>query len=152
MSRSDAVELDAGAVLLGQVHGDVGLPQQRLDVGPVIGEHRDADADVDVEQRVVDDERLGDRHAHATGHLDGREVVVQTREHHGELVAAETGHRVAGPHGAADAAGRDGEQLVARGVAQGVVDLLEAVEVEQQDADPGVVAPRASRWRRRAAP
>ena len=50
----------------------------------------------------------------------------------GELVAAQPGEEVAGPQGRAQARADLPEQVVAGVVAEAVVDLLEAVEVEQQ--------------------
>ena len=52
-----------------------------------------------------------------------------------ELVAAEAGHGVRLAHDVAQPVGDLDEQLVAAGVAEGVVDLLEAVDVEQHEAD-----------------
>ena len=61
----------------------------------------------------------------------GREVLAQDRE----LVAAEPGDGVAGTDHAFERAGDRDEELVARVVAEAVVDVLEAVEVEERDAD-----------------
>ena len=63
-----------------------------------------------------------------------RSVGVRVREEHGELVAAETRREIRGrgPRPAGALANLD-EQLVARRVAPGVVDELEAVEVEVED-------------------
>ena len=49
-----------------------------------------------------------------------------------ELVAAETGHEVVGPDGVGEPVGHGQEELVARLVAEGVVDELEVVEVDEQ--------------------
>ena len=54
-----------------------------------------------------------------------------------ELVAAEPRHGVAGPDLLAQPLGHLAEQQVAELVAEGVVDHLEAVEVENQQRDPG---------------
>ena len=74
------------------------------------------------------------------------DVVEQDRE----LVAAEPGDRVAGPQVAASSrrAKRD-QQLVADGVAEAVVDELEAVEVEEQHG-AAVAGSRSARGRARA--
>ena len=55
-----------------------------------------------------------------------------------ELVAAEPRDRVAGAHGVVQSGSERAQQLVARGVAVRVVDQLEEVEVEEQDAHPRV--------------
>ena len=57
----------------------------------------------------------------------------------GELVAAQPGHRVGLPDGAAERGAHRAEHRVAGGVTAGVVDGLEAVEVDE--ADHGLVAP-----------
>ena len=62
----------------------------------------------------------------------------------GELVAAEPRDRVRRPHGFAQPGGDLLQHLVARGVAEAVVDGLEIVEVEEDDGDA-----RAARAARR---
>ena len=64
---------------------------------------------------------------------------VRVREKDAELVAAEPGRRVAGPHRVAQALGDLHEHLVADGVAPAVVDELEAVEIEEEDGARRVV-------------
>ena len=61
-------------------------------------------------------------------------------DQHGELVAAEPGHRVAVAHRRAQPVGDLDQQLVAGRVAEAVVDLLEAVQVEEQHGHVVVVA------------
>ena len=56
---------------------------------------------------------------------------------HDELVPAESGHRVVGTDDLVEAAGEHLEQLVSGGVAMGVVDVLEAIEVEEQHRGGG---------------
>ena len=68
--------------------------------------------------------------------LDRRLVFEQDRE----LVAAEPRDRVAGAHRLAEAVTDREQQLVADGVAEAVVHRLEAVEVDDDDADGAVVA------------
>jgi hypothetical protein len=50
---------------------------------------------------------------------------------HGELVAAESGHDVAGTRRGGDAAGHLGQQRVPDGVAPAVVHVLEVVDIEE---------------------
>src|SRR4029079_11212572 len=66
----------------------------------------------------------------------GAHVVDEDRE----LVAAEAGERVAGTDAALEAPGDFDEELVAREVAQAVVDDLEAVHVDEEDGE-AVVGP-----------
>ena len=58
----------------------------------------------------------------------------------GEFVAAEAGQRVASAEQVLQALRRQLEQPVAGLVAEGVVDVLEAVEIEEQDREPGIGA------------
>src|SRR3984893_17564613 len=51
---------------------------------------------------------------------------------HDELVAAEPRHEILGPQHLAQSLGDRAEQLVAAGMTQGVVDLLELVEIDEQ--------------------
>ena len=84
-----------------------------------------------------------DRHRHAESRLrDGRTqpgpglerlVRVGDRQQGGELVAADPEQRVAAAQGAAERGGDRAEDLVAVLVAVGVVDALEAVEVDDDD-------------------
>ena len=77
-----------------------------------------------------DGERQGDEHPLADGAGD-----VGTAVHDdGELVAADARHDVAGPDAAAQPLGEHEQQLVAGGVAAAVVDGLEVVEVDEQQA------------------
>ena len=69
----------------------------------------------------------------------------------GELVAAEPADGVAGADRAAQPGGDLPQQLVAGRVAERVVDLLEAVEVAEEDAEVGAVAPPSEMRARRAA-
>ena len=85
-----------------------------------------------------------DRVLQAPGELGGHAAVGQPAQQHGELVAAEPGERVAAAHDALQAGGDLLEQAVARVVAERVVDLLEAVEVDR------AAARRARRCARRA--
>src|SRR4051794_20618174 len=61
----------------------------------------------------------------------------------GELVAAQARHGVPRAQDALQPAGDGAQQLVARGVAEGVVDGLEAIEVEEEDRDAARVAAEA---------
>ena len=76
------------------------------------------------------------------GDVDGRRVV-RALEQDGELVAAEPGDGVARPDRLPQALGHLHEQEITRRMAEEVVDLLEAVEVEEEDRD--AVATRRSR-------
>ncbi len=73
------------------------------------------------------------RGEHAEQPLHERVGIVGAERQHGELVAAQPGHGVRGAQRMTQALAADLEQTVARGVAQGIVDLLEVVQVEERD-------------------
>ena len=98
--------------------------------------------------------RAGQRAVQAGGDLADGAAVGDVGQQDGELVAAEAGEDVVAAQRLAQARGDVDEQLVAVLVAQRVVDLLEAVEVDEQSAasEPSRAA-LASAWRRaRGAP
>ena len=55
------------------------------------------------------------------------------RHQHGKFIAAQTGHGVRVADGLLDALADGGQHLVPGGVAEGVVDALEGVKVQQED-------------------
>ena len=79
--------------------------------------------------------------------LDGRAAVGQPAQQHRELVAAEPREHVAAPQRAAQPLGDVAQEPVAVVVAERVVDLLEPVEVDQQQADRPAAQPHAARSR-----
>ena len=85
-------------------------------------------------------EGLAERFQYLAGHHAGPVVVVLMGEQHGELVAAQTRHDVFVPHMATDALCDSDQQFVARIMAESVVDMLEAVEVDEQQSHPRLVA------------
>src|SRR3954447_9144836 len=93
---------------------------------------RDADRAVDAQRDAAQVERLLEHAQHPAGHDDRTVLVVVARDDDAELVAAEAGQHVVRAEHAAQARADAPQQLVAGGVAQGVVELLEVVEIEQQ--------------------
>ena len=69
-------------------------------------------------------------------------AVVHGRQQHSELVPAEAGERVPVAHHVAEPQRDLAQQLVAVRMAERVVDLLEAVEVDEEDSDLPVAALR----------
>ena len=137
---------------LGVVHRDVRAADQRADVRPVVGRQGDADARAELDGDAADLERALERVEQPERELGRGAAVRQVAQQHGELVAAEPGQGVAAAQRLAQPGGHLPEQRVALVVAERVVDLLEAVEVDQQQADElAAVAGRrgrrgASRW------
>ena len=136
-------EHDAGTPeILRAVHGRVGIPEEVVGVRRALGRHRDAQTRGDEDLLIRDRHRLGDRVGDALGDVhDGggaRHVLTQDDE----LVATEPRDGVARPHGGAKTPGEDLEELVAGDVTEAVVDELESVEIEEDDADLAPVAAR----------
>ena len=126
---------------LGLVHGEVGVAHESLGGGVAVvarGESQ-ADAGRHVEPHAVHDERRAQAGAQPVGQVDRlRHADDVTQDDH-ELVAADAGDQVAGPHVGVQAFGHLDQQFVAVAVSERVVDQLEAVEVEVQDGHVGVV-------------
>jgi len=117
--------------------------QQGAGAIAVLGVQRDADARLDLEREAAGREGLLERAVHTIGgggHGLGRG---DTTEQHRELVPAQPGDGVALAHDRAQALADALDDDVAVEMAEGVVDLLEAVEVHQQDRNRAVAATRA---------
>ena len=112
----------AAAALLCPVHRRVGVADQGL--GPLARFARQRDADTDGHEVLdpTEHERPREQRSDALGDLDRLPFLAQVLDQDGELVAAETGHGVAGAERLLEPRGNSGEQLVAGGVAQAVVD------------------------------
>ena len=120
-------------VALSAIHGDVGLFEQRL----VVAAEGDPDARARIERRGAGLERPADLREQP---LRDRDRVVRRhglRQDDGELVAAEAGCRVSGPHRVLDALADLAQHRVAEVVSPAVVDPLEVVEVDVEQ--PGRV-------------
>ena len=141
----DAVEVDPLAeARLGPVHRHVGTLEQCGRLGRVVGRQCETDADADVDADTVD------VHRHAEGGLDhpscAFEVVRRGSrgEQECELVAAEPCDRDVGLDCVANSLGRLDEDPIAGVVSEGVVDLLESVQIHHRHSKVGDGAPSAS--------
>ncbi len=128
----------AAPVALGAVDRNVGKADQLVGGEAMVG--RDGGAD-----RGADDQRVAGDHGRPADALQDRgaerrdlAVIGADRDQHHELVAAEAGGKAVGSHHGVHAPADLGEQQVAEMVAQRVVDVLEAVEIdeEQREAVP----------------
>ena len=119
------------AVALGAVHRDVGLAQQ---LRGLVAADGDAERHLDVDLAAGDDDRRAQRGGDPLGHEHRLVDLTQVLQQHRELVAAQARGGVGAAQRLGDAP-RDGDQqLVARAVAERVVDGLEAIEVEEDHA------------------
>ena len=86
---------------------------------------------------------LVDRLQNAVGHVDGVFVARDARLQDREFVAAKAGDRVGVTHDRTQPVGDLDEELVADLVTQPVVDVLEAVEIDEVERERAVAAARA---------
>ena len=114
---------------------------RRLGVLPVIGIQRDADRRLERQREPLERDGLLDRHPHALDRVKHVRAASDLRQQDPELVAAEARDGVGGAQRGLEAPAQLDEQLVARGMAQRVVDLLEAVEIDDRDRAPCVGPP-----------
>ena len=125
-------ELVVGAPhLLGVVHRRVGVADQRLGVAAVVGEHADADRGRDGELALLHRHRLRQLVDDLLRHLRDVRGALHLGQHHHELVAADAADGVADAQLLHQAQRHFLQQHVADGVAERVVDGLEAVEVDE---------------------
>ena len=126
-------------MLLGAVLRRVRTAQQLLRVDPVVGRDRHADAagerhvaPTDAHRRVAGGrDALGEHH---------RELAArQVGEQHRQLVAPVPSEGVLDAEAVANALRDRAQHLVAGRVAEGIVDQLELVDVDEAHADGGVV-------------
>ena len=118
---------------LGRVHGHVGVAEQLLGLvgaGPPGGH---AQAGLDRDGAAVEAERLVQGVEHPAGDRRRRLGVGDPLQQHRELVAAQAGRGVGRAQAALEPPGGRDQQLVAGGVAEAVVDVLEVVQVDEQD-------------------
>ena len=125
-------EDESGVGLLGGVHGDVGPLQQLLGVVAVFGVQRHPDAGLDVHGQPVEWERLLEGVLELPGHRNRALGRGDAGQQHCELVAAEPSDGVDLPQRGLEPLPDLEQELVAVVVAEGVVDLLEPVQVDEQ--------------------
>ena len=132
----------ARAFLLRDVAGRIRGGEQLLDRACFAADLDEADRHADVEHAVVPDEAIrGDRAAHVVGDLP-RLVERAADQQHAELVAAEARDRVRVAHRFAQQLRDFAQHAVAGEMAAGVVDDLEAIEIEVTQHVRGVATPR----------
>lgn len=125
---------------LGAIHRFVGAPDQSVDVVAVGRIQADADAGGDGQLMVRQCERFGEPSQYLLrNHGDIAEIRHILKDYR-KLVAGQPRRGVALSDAAGQAFGHLLQQLVADHVAEGVVDLLEAVEIEEQQGYGEAVA------------
>ena len=132
------VEAEGGApALLGAAHRRFGMADQLLAVAAVLRVHGQADAAGQREAQAVDGAgvRDGRQQPARSGLGAGAVGVVQQQR---KLVAADARHPIALTRHRAQAVGTVQQHPVGAGLAQAVVDLLEAVQVQHQQGQRGL--------------
>ena len=127
---------DAAAVALGAVQRHVGVLEQVVGRGAVIGRDRDADAGIGDDHMPEQIVGFADRLADALRQSGGVVDVGDVRQDDGEFVAADACHSDVFVDAAAQPIGDALEQFVAVLVTERVVDRLEIIEVEIEDRQP----------------
>jgi hypothetical protein len=128
--------IGAAAVGFGLIEREVGVRDQVVDAGAVVGRDGDAGAAAEVERLLVDPERLRDPLEHRIDDVADHQRIAAIGNDHDELVAAEPEHlaAVAAALRRFDQAPANlDQQAVADRMPERVVHVLEAVEVEQRD-------------------
>ena len=117
-------------VALGAVQSEVRVPQQLVEIQPIAGGERDADAGIGRDQMTRTLERLPDRRINSINELSGFRLSLDSGLNDGELVTAEPRRHVGRLQACAQPFGDALEKLIADRMAEGVVDALELVDVD----------------------
>ena len=120
------------SLVLRAVHRRIGVAQQFLGAGVVRRGQRDTDGRRGEDLLGAQAERRLQLRDDAFGDMRRRLRIGDAFHQHGELVATEAGHHVAGLQAGAHATTHLEEQVVANQVAYRVVDDLEAIQVDEQ--------------------
>ena len=136
----EGIEGDPGARALRLIHGRVRASEQGVRILRVAGKERDPDAGSDLERLVLDHQRLLEGLQDARGRRARRGFVDDAREDDRELVATQAGDGVRFPQLALEPVRNVTQDVVAAVVPEGVVDLLEPVEVHHQQGQRMVFA------------
>ena len=106
-------------------------------VASVVGRDRDAGAAADVQDVIGDVERLRELREHRIDDLYDDARIAAVREDHNKFVAAEPADLAAARGHAGEPLRHLNQQPVAGRITYGVIDILEAVEIEQRDRGQG---------------
>ena len=125
---------------LGTVDGGVGVAEQGVEIIPVGGEEGDADGAGRVEGVLPHLEGLVEGFADGVGQAGNAGQVVRAGQQHHELVAAHAADGGAGGEALAQAFDGQHQHLIAHGIAQAVVDVLEVIQVQVEQRQRALLA------------
>ncbi len=131
------------SLFLRLVHGGIGVAHEQVRVAAVVGAERYPHAGAHERFVAVEDKGPAEGGQDLPGNGFGVLAGLYIRKDDGELVTAQTGHRILLAHAGRDALGTLFQQLIAERVPHGVVDLLEMVQVDEQDTDRAGIPPGA---------
>jgi len=133
-----------GRIPLRRVHLAIRAREQLTGRGPVRREDGPADAAVDLHRRALDAERPAKRVPYPPDQGGGLCVVSRAEREDDELVASDASHGVACTHDSLEAACKRPKDCVAGTVTANVVDVLEAVQIDEDERERLPVSPRSS--------
>ena len=110
---------------------------------PVVGEKCDADAGFGVHVFAADFDRLGEGFHEIAGDAFGIAARLQLVRDYDELVAAVPGAGIDLAHTRCEPLGNVAQEPIARAVAEGIVDRLEAIEIDRKERELETVPPSA---------
>src|SRR5579859_5269928 len=128
------------AFLFRVVHRDVRVLHQRLLVLAVVRVDADADAGRDVELPATDVEGAGNVGQDLARHLGNMSGRADLRQQDNELITPEAGYRVALAHAVPEPLPDFAQHRVASIVPERVINVLEAIKIDEQHGQPLVVA------------
>ncbi len=135
---------EIAAAILGLVQRKIGVAHQIRQLRAVARRQGDADAGGDAGPLAIEVERGPDAVQDPLGDLNHGRRLGQLGQHDREFVAAQAAQAVARPQNLPQALGDLDQQEIAGVMAEAVIDLLEAVQVEQQQGSRGLAQAAAA--------
>ncbi len=130
------------ALGFGPVEREIGLIHQGVGIDAGLAGHGDADAGADAHHRAVEVIGGRDQRDYALGELDGGSALVRLAGlDDREFVAAETRDEIGRAQRLLQPVRGFLEERIAGGMAERVVDVLEAVEIEHEHGEGFVASP-----------
>ena len=114
---------------LGLEHGGIGIAQQGMGVMAILGIEADAYADTERELELLHMQRFPQCLLQTLHAVHGALRLLQGLHHHGKFITAKAGKGILFPYRASQPLGDLLQHLVAHGMTETVVDLLELIEV-----------------------
>jgi hypothetical protein len=130
------------AAFLGTVHGHIGILHQRLGVTAILRINTDADAGADEKLLSDGDWCILQDIEDLFGNMRDGDRCANVLDDNQELITAQAANRIGFPHQFAQAPRHLAENAVTDLVAKGVVDVLEAIEIDKKDGQSCLITVR----------